>query len=268
MNWIRVSVGIATDPRVYALAEDLDVRPAEVVGLLVGVMAALPGHAPTADLSNVPSTLLERWAGWEGVRGQFAARFAARFLNDGVWAAWEKYNGSAMREAKSAAERAKAARNARKGGSSPHGSPHGMENGTANGSPLRDETRRSTTTTTTAPSSEKPDERGAGAGIPDPTPLPKPVVAGSNWVADACALWAESVSVMPYGMMGKRLAPLVAQYGEDLVLVALKIFLEWRKRRAGEEKVPGLPHFLREFSAFVPMNRQHELRPQSMAVVA
>ena len=164
MNWIRVSVGITHDPRVYALADDLEVRPAEVVGLLIGVMAALPEHAPTGDLTNVPQTLIERWAGWDGVRGAFAVRFATRFLNDGVWAAWEKYNGSALREAKSNAERAKAARNARKRGSTAYGTPNGTANETEtspipSASTRRDETRRNEVPpTTTSRSSEKLDE--------------------------------------------------------------------------------------------------------------
>lgn len=108
-------------------------------------------------------------------------------------------------------------------------------------------------TTTTSPSSEKLDER---------------VEARQSWVADACAIWAEYVSVMAYGEMGKRLKPLVAQYGPDLVLVALRAFCQWRSHRLGEEKVPGLPTFIRDFSAHVPGNRQHELRKPALAVAS
>lgn len=107
--------------------------------------------------------------------------------------------------------------------------------------------------TTTSPSSEKLDERGE---------------ARQSWVADACAIWAEYVSVMAYGEMGKRLKPLVAQYGPDLVLVALRAFCQWRSHRLGEEKVPGLPTFIRDFSAHVPGNRQHELRKPALAVAS
>jgi hypothetical protein len=236
VNWIRVSVGITGDPRVYALADDLGIRPAEVVGLIVGVMIALPEHAPTGDLSNVPTTLLERWAGWDGVRGQFAERFAERFLDDGVWAAWEKHNGSAMRDAKSAAERAKAARNARKGGSSPNGSPNGMANGTPNGSPLRDETRRSTTTTPLSPPAAK--------------------VSG-GWPAAIADAWTRTVGVISPGRVGKDLLPFVKLYpspaaAESALVAAVRIYDDTCTRRS---QSPKWVQFVAGVQGYVPQNQ-------------
>lgn len=109
---------------------------------------------------------------------------------------------------------------------------------------------------------------GTASTATTPPPVENPTEGDGprqSWVADAVAIWAEYVSVMPYGRMGKDLAPLVKQYGPDLVLTALRAFCQWRSLRLGEEKVPGMPTFLRDFRAHVPMNRQHEMRPQAVA---
>lgn len=99
MNWIRVAVGIGDDPDVHTLAHHLDISPAEAVGLIVLVLVKFPEHAPDGNLKDVPDTLVERWAGWAGTRGQFAALLRAIFLNsDGVWEAWDKHNGRALRK--------------------------------------------------------------------------------------------------------------------------------------------------------------------------
>lgn len=108
MNWIRVAVGIGDDPDVHTLAHHLDISPAEAVGLIVLVLVKFPEHAPHGNLKDVPDTLVERWAGWGGTRGQFAALLRAIFLNpDGVWEAWDKHNGRPLKEAEASRERAR-----------------------------------------------------------------------------------------------------------------------------------------------------------------
>lgn len=97
MNWIRISVAIGDDPRVHALAERLGCRVAEAAGLLVLLLCRFPEHAPTGNLAQIPASLIERWATWDGERGQFVAAFRDLFLDaDQKWAAWEKHNGKAL----------------------------------------------------------------------------------------------------------------------------------------------------------------------------
>lgn len=99
MNWIRVAVAIGDDPDIHRLADALGCRVAEAVGLVVCTLARFPEHAPDGNLAQIPASLIERWAGWEGDRGHFDAALRATFLSDtGVWESWEKHNGNALKK--------------------------------------------------------------------------------------------------------------------------------------------------------------------------
>lgn len=141
MNWIRVAVAIGDDPDIHELAEAIDVRVAEAVGLVVGTLVRFPEHAPDGNLGNLRDSLIERWAGWEGDRGRFATELRRIFLTDGVWSSWEKHNGAAMRDAQKARERAAEYRR-RNADSMANGTP----NGSGNGSLLRTNERTNITT--------------------------------------------------------------------------------------------------------------------------
>lgn len=115
MNWIRVAQQIGDDPRLDAMAVTCNVWMATVVGCVVCVLTKLPQHAEDGNVSDVSDAMLERWAQWQGKKGQFAAAFRAEMCNDdGIVRAWERYNGSAMREAKRSMDRSKAYREERK----------------------------------------------------------------------------------------------------------------------------------------------------------
>ena len=161
VNWIRVSVAIADDPRVHALAGALGVRVAEAVGLVVCLLRKFPEHAPSGSLANVSDSLLEIWAMWQGRRGGFAVAVRETFLTEqGVWAAWEKHNGAALREA-AAARKRMSERRAAMGrqaelaldtatgttagtSAAPPPAPPSSPNGSANGSALRTNERTRT----------------------------------------------------------------------------------------------------------------------------
>jgi len=97
MNWIRVAVAIGDDPDVHTIAYHLNIDAAHAVGLLVLLLTKFPEHAADGNLKDIPDGLIERWAGWSGERGQFAAMLRAIFLNeDGIWEAWDKHNGKAL----------------------------------------------------------------------------------------------------------------------------------------------------------------------------
>ena len=90
MNWIRVARSIPSDPIIGMIAAQLKIRDAEVVGLVVCVLCALPDHASTGDLSGVPDATIERWALWGGKGGRFAPVFRDHMCDDnGVVGAWE-----------------------------------------------------------------------------------------------------------------------------------------------------------------------------------
>ncbi len=107
MNWIRISTQIASDPKIHTLAQDLKTTIPGAVGLVVGVLVKLPTHARNGDLSAITDTTLDQWAGWTGKpKGGFARAFRAGFCDAaGVVSAWEKHNGSAIRESDGNRER-------------------------------------------------------------------------------------------------------------------------------------------------------------------
>jgi hypothetical protein len=145
MNWIRIAIGIGDDPDIHELADALNVRVAEAVGLVVGTLVRFPEHAPDGNLTQLRDTLIERWAGWEGDRGKYAAELRRIFLKDGVWTSWEKHNGAAMRDAVRARERAAEYRR-RNAEQLLESTANGSPNGTANGSVLRTNERTNQTT--------------------------------------------------------------------------------------------------------------------------
>lgn len=178
LNWIRIAVAIGDDPDVHRLAERLNVRVAEAVGMVVLVLARFPEHAPTGNVAQIPASLVERWAGWEGERGAFDREWRGIFLVDDVWPAWEKHNGAALRDAQAARDRAAEYRR-RKANDLLNAPPNGTENGSPNGSPLRTDGR--TNITTGGRKRPKPDngppplpfcaECGQGMGKRDPADL-------------------------------------------------------------------------------------------------
>lgn len=113
-DWTRTPTDWADDPAVHAMAAELNVDAAQVIGHLLNVWSMLPAHARDGRLAHVPPTLLELWARWMGKkRGAFAAAFARHILDaDGLWVLWEDLNGSVLREKDSdrvrAAQRRKA----------------------------------------------------------------------------------------------------------------------------------------------------------------
>lgn len=99
MRWARISVEISDDPKIHELARVCAIRPAEAVGLTVGIFTHMAEHAQSGAILDVPDGLLERWAMWSGTPGLCAATFRRLFCrDDGVVVAWEKHNGAAIRE--------------------------------------------------------------------------------------------------------------------------------------------------------------------------
>jgi hypothetical protein len=114
VNWIRISVALGDDPKVHRLAEALGCRVAEAVGLVVLLLSRFPEHAPDGNLASVPASLVERWAGWDGERGAFETAFRPIFLApDGLWPAWDKHNGTALKKMAADRDRLRQSRDGR-----------------------------------------------------------------------------------------------------------------------------------------------------------
>jgi hypothetical protein len=115
MNWIKVATGIMSDPSILGLAEALGVSAPLTTGCVVGVLTHLPDHARNGDVSGVSDRALEQWAQWPGKKGKFAGAFRTYLCDpQGVVRAWDKHNGSAMREAEQQRIRMREARKARR----------------------------------------------------------------------------------------------------------------------------------------------------------
>lgn len=121
MNWIRIAVGIADDPKMQKVAEALRVRLPEAVGLVVATLCQLPNHARDGDVTEIPDATLEKWSGWHGKSGVFSIVFRSHLCTDGTVSAWEKHNGAAVR--KSDADAARQADYRAKRGATLHDNP-------------------------------------------------------------------------------------------------------------------------------------------------
>ena len=106
MNWIRVDVGIASDPKLHQFAKALKVRRAEAVGLFVMTLCQFPDHARDGDIAKVADETLAEWAGWTKRPAEYAAAFRAVFCDGStVVSGWDKHNGAPLRKADNDARR-------------------------------------------------------------------------------------------------------------------------------------------------------------------
>jgi len=113
--WIKVATDIAhNDGKVNRIAKVCGVNDAEALGLVVGVLTALPLMAPTGDLSDVSDAKIEAAAAWERKRGQFAAAFRSVWCVDNLVANWDRWNGATLREFAAKRERSREYRDRQK----------------------------------------------------------------------------------------------------------------------------------------------------------
>ena len=118
ISWVRVSTKIADDPSVARIAAELRVKMPHAVGLVVAVLCQLPDHAKDGQLAQVPDSLIERWAGWDGKAGRFATSFRRELCDaEGTVRSWERYNGAPIREAEADLQRKRESRRTRAGAS-------------------------------------------------------------------------------------------------------------------------------------------------------
>lgn len=92
--WIRVHANLATKPVVLRIVDQLGVHENEAVGLLVRFWGQMSQHGANGSVSALSDTEIERWAGWRGKRGIFAAFVRANHTDaQGRVREWDDYAG-------------------------------------------------------------------------------------------------------------------------------------------------------------------------------
>ena len=196
VGWIRVDTSIADDPAVARIAETLNVRRPEAVGLVVGVLAKMAAHAKDGALSNVPDSLLEAWAGWTRRPGRFAPAFRGELCDDaGVVRAWDRLNGGPIAEVEADAERKRKARDAeRKRKALSVGQSDGRPSDRRELSPATD----ATDVTDEQPKAKAKDSAGARA--------PRPLKARESWLTPLCKVHEKIYGVGSFAPLAGRFA--------------------------------------------------------------
>jgi hypothetical protein len=114
VNWIRVDVGIASDPKLHQFAKALKVKRPEAIGLFVATLCQFPDHARAGDIAAIECETLAEWAGWKGKPTAYADAFRAVFCGGGSKVSgWDKHNGAPLRKAETDAERKRESRGRR-----------------------------------------------------------------------------------------------------------------------------------------------------------
>jgi hypothetical protein len=100
---------------VHKLAAVLGLSVDNTLALVVKTWGGVADHAPTGDLSDVEDSLIEDWAVWRGVPGEYARGFRIVFVTDGVLDGWRERQGKlvALAEAERTRKSAERARTVR-----------------------------------------------------------------------------------------------------------------------------------------------------------
>lgn len=241
--WIRLDADAPDDPHILDLADVLGIDPAHAFGCCAAVWCRMAPHATDGDLSTVRDATLERWAGWTGARGVFAAAFRAAFAAEGVVGGWDARQGKLIARQDRERERLRAyrertARNAaseRDADATPSVRVHNesvdakrtrtrrAQNALTerNGTERNEEQERPASPTAQQAASadaDRPPDAGAGQTAPD---------RACPWMGEVRRLWAERFgsAARPPAAAPKVLRPVVDSFGEPGMLARLEVFL-------------------------------------------
>lgn len=213
--WIRVHAQLAERPVVTRMAEALRIDPFKAIGHLVTFWGAVSAHATRGCVTDVPDALLERWAGWTGKRGAFAAWVRDQHVDeDGRISEWDTYQGKLETKRELERDRQRKSR----------------ERHADNTSDIRVTSRRRTANHTRdvgTPTRERDgtvrnkDQTQDQKRLPD-ADAPAPPV---SWPAEAAELWTGKVGPVSPGKAGKLLKPLVDLHGWSTVKAGLADYL-------------------------------------------
>ena len=219
--WIRIDTDIAQHRKTLVLRMSIGRPTPTTVGHLAMLFSRLADNESDGDIGDLPSEVIEEWAGWDGEPGAFDRAFREYFVTDGVIDGWEERQGTLMARQRKDRERKRAERAAKVGAPSA-GRPQDSGR-TSGGNP--DATVTGTVTTTTKPSAaaasvadgvrdpETPDRRKESRRQrkPKPAATEEAAVPRENWLDVVAAVWHakfSAASAFPWGKAGKQLAPL------------------------------------------------------------
>lgn len=109
ITYVAVDPGIAEDPTTLEVAEAFGLDPFALAGRCVRFFGRVAEHRPDGNLEGLGGAVLDAWAGG-GVAGLGLALRDALTDDTGTLRAWDRYNGSALRQREAARARARARR--------------------------------------------------------------------------------------------------------------------------------------------------------------
>lgn len=132
-SWVAIDVAVRDNPKMRRFAAALPGpkrgHVARAVGHVAMLLGAIKLNAPSGALADIPDSLLEEWAAWDGRPGQFASTFRTYFAPDGQLHDWHEWNGRIIERQKREVERVQTWRDER------------VQNADGNGNVTRSRTR-------------------------------------------------------------------------------------------------------------------------------
>ncbi|MBK7907551.1 MAG: hypothetical protein IPJ78_13455 [Gemmatimonadetes bacterium] len=257
-SWIRVNVGVPDEPKVIGLADTLTIEPELALGHVIATWCRIGEHAPDGDLSAISDLVLERWAGWRGERGRYAAAFREAFVQEGRMPGWDRLQGKLIELAKKDRARKEGA-SAENPRNIPGSSVVTVQDVTGQDVTERARTATATTTTTTtAPTRQPRESRHRVVAGQEPAP------SRATWLTEPCAAWESTYGpgTFPMGQAARQLAPLrKAGFSSTEIAVRLAWYLRVRGLDTADPDpaviertrfTPSLKDFAQRFGAFDP----------------
>jgi hypothetical protein len=195
----------------------------EAIGVLVTFWSGVAEHASNGHIASASDQQLEKWARWRRKRGAFAAWVRNEHQDpEGRVPEWDDYAGEleyqrARNRAHQKAYRER--RNQRIGALAKHD-----DNGDVSGD------IRLTSPTTVRYGTERDgterDEVGQKKELPFRGRAKKPRATAEqpSWVAVLVDVWVDKIGDVTHARLGKALKSIVAKYGIEAVVAAIKIY--------------------------------------------
>lgn len=200
LTWIAVDGQLAHRKVVYRVVELLrasggasaglsvdvprDFLRTSAVGLLVGLWTGVGMNCNDGDISDVPDSLIEHWAGWYGQPGHFAQWVRDTHVSKGRIKDWDEMNGSLETRREKDRERKRLEREAQRLNMS-RGASSGPSTGQAQDSP-RDV--RVTGAPTNQPTNQPSKNASPRGGAPAPAHPPAPARDDAQAITPAEAI--------------------------------------------------------------------------------
>lgn len=244
--WIRVHARLRDKPVVIRLAAALKIDQHKAMGHLVDFWGGVSLHAKEGLVGDEEDAVLERWAGWTGKRGAFAAWIRENHLDEeGRVNAWMEYAGAL--EVRRAKERDRIAQRRAD-----------LAQQLANRPPVVAQQNADSTQSVAQQNANVRDVlqparavRNANDNEKDQEQEPKGAAKATPWMAWVRKDWRERYQADPPPAAPKILRPLINEHGELVVRPRLREYL-----RVTEARFVDLHRFKATFGDWAPRQPQ------------